>query len=102
MTLVEERPQEDLVARFDELKEGAAARALSPSLSMPPVDVPPGGWPDEQPEFMPPGHWGPEAWESEEDAQAQVEDEDSLAYAIGYPGADGYWYIYSIDNTDEL
>ena len=92
----------DLLGRFDELEEGARDRPLSPSFSMPPVEVPPGGWPDEQPEGLPPGHWAPDGFGDEEDAQTYVEDEGTVAFAIVYPGSDGYWYVYYIDNTDLL
>ena len=102
-TVEAELPLEGLLARFDELEEMARDRpAPSSSSSMPPVEVPGGGWPDEQPEFLPPGHFGGEAFGDEDDANAFIEYEESMAFAVAVPGEDGYWYIWYVDNTDEL
>jgi hypothetical protein len=95
----------DVIARFDELYEKETGERLPPLLidsDMPPVEVPPGGWPDEQPEGLPPGHWAPEAFGTEEEAKTFIEDEDTVAFAFVLPGEDGYWYVYYVDNTDLL
>jgi len=90
---------DELVELFDRLSEGAADEP-PPRFTSSDFDIPfevenPGDWP-ENPDG---GHYGSEAFGTQDDAERFIEDEGALDYAVWVEGDDGYFYIFYFDDT---